>query len=121
MSCCHGQMQTTALNRCLIPTKKMAYLRMQIQVWVMGTGSHAKTRRKTFSTHVKALPVIGFPYTQHRRAARAEAGTEDDPVGPVTPSAVPTIGGSGTISRKATTVEFSRTISSDSADLDDEE
>ena len=87
----------------------------------MGTGSHAKTRRKTFSTHVKALPVIGFPYAQHRRAARAEAA-QDDPIGPITPSAVPTIGSSsGTISCKATTVNFLCMISSDSADLDDEE
>ena len=53
---------------------------------------------------------------------RSQSGgsTEDDPVGPVTLSAV-LIMGSGTMSRKATTVDFSRTISSDSADLEDEE
>ena len=54
-------------------------------------------------------------------SCQSRDGTEDDFVGPVTPSAVPTIGGGGTISRKATTVDFSRTISSDSAGLDDEE
>ena len=54
-------------------------------------------------------------------SCQSRGGTEDDFVGPVTPSAVPTIGGGGTISRKATTVDFSRTISSDSAGLDDEE
>ena len=54
-------------------------------------------------------------------SGQSGGGTEDDPVGPVTPSAAPTMGGGGTISRKATAVNFSRTISSDSADLDDEE
>ena len=43
--------------------------------------------------------------------------TEDDPVGPITPSTAPTIGGGGTISRKSTAVHFSCTISSDSVDL----
>ena len=52
--------------------------------------------------------------------SQSGGGTEDDPVGPVTLSAV-LIMGSGTMSRKATTVDFSRTISSDSADLEDEE
>ena len=54
-------------------------------------------------------------------SGQSGGGTEDDPVDPVTPSAGPTMGGGGTISRKATAVDFSRTISSDSADLDDEE
>ena len=54
-------------------------------------------------------------------SCQSRGSTEDGPVGPVTPSTVPTIGGGGTISRKATTVDFSRTISSDSAGLDDEE
>lgn len=48
-------------------------------------------------------------------------GTEDDPVGPVIPSAAPTMGGGGTIARKATRFDFSRTISLDAAEIDDEE
>jgi cysteine protease ATG4 len=46
-------------------------------------------------------------------------GTEDDPVGPVTPSAANT----NTLphNTKLTGVDFSRTISSESTDLDDEE
>ena len=51
-------------------------------------------------------------------SGQCRGGTEDNPAGPVTLSAVLTIGGSRTISRKATTVDFSCTISLDSADLD---
>jgi cysteine protease ATG4 len=46
-------------------------------------------------------------------------GTEDDPVGPVTPSAANN--NSLPHNTKPTAIEFSRTISSDSTDLDDEE
>ncbi|KAF8269983.1 hypothetical protein EI94DRAFT_1798666 [Lactarius quietus] len=66
-----------------------------------------------------------FRFWRWRRTSesgQSGAGTEDDPVAPVTPSAAP----SSTISqqqRKATAadVDLSRTRSSDSADLDDEE
>jgi hypothetical protein len=44
------------------------------------------------------------------------SGTEDDPVGPVMPSA-----GSPTIPHHSKATNFSRTISSDSTDLDDKE
>ena len=53
-------------------------------------------------------------------SGQSGGGTEENPVRPVTPSAAPTMAG-GIISRKATAVDFSHTISSDSADLDDEE
>ncbi|KAF8269991.1 hypothetical protein EI94DRAFT_1699168 [Lactarius quietus] len=67
--------------------------------------------------------VIGAVRLSSRAASesgQSGVGTEDDPVGPVTPSAVPTMPSS---TRKATVVDvdFSRTISSDSVDLDDEE
>ncbi|KAN0134671.1 hypothetical protein V8E53_007456 [Lactarius tabidus] len=48
-------------------------------------------------------------------------GTEDDPVGPVTPSAANTNTNTLPHNMKPTAVDFSRTISSDSTDLDDEE
>ena len=57
-------------------------------------------------------------------SGQSGGGTEDDPVGPVTPSAAPTMVDGGTISRKPNAVNFSRTISADSADsndLDDDE
>src|ERR1700761_2095263 len=47
-------------------------------------------------------------------------GTEDDPVGPVTTSDATTIAG-GTISHKATAVDFLHKISADSAELEAEE
>ena len=52
---------------------------------------------------------------------QGRGGTEDDPVGPVTPSAGPTIGSGSTISREVTTVDFSCMISSDLVHLEDEE
>jgi len=53
-------------------------------------------------------------------SGQSGGGTEDDPVGPVTPSAAPSMA-RGTMSRKANSVNFSRTMSADSGDLDDEE
>jgi hypothetical protein len=52
-------------------------------------------------------------------SGQSDGGTEDNRVGPVTPSPGPT---SGTILlSKATGVDFSHTVSSGSVDLDDEE
>ena len=52
-------------------------------------------------------------------SVQSGGGTEDDPVGLVTPCTALTMAG-GTISRKFAPVDFLRTISSDSADLDDD-
>ncbi|KAH9020204.1 hypothetical protein EDB85DRAFT_532534 [Lactarius pseudohatsudake] len=66
--------------------------------------------------------IIGdrFSLRAASESGQSGGGTEDDPVGPVTPSAAPPMSG-GTISRKPNAVDFSRTISADSGDLDDEE
>ena len=54
---------------------------MWIRAWVMGTGPHAKMRRKmAFLAHVKALLGIGFLYVRHRRVARAEAAQSTIPL-----------------------------------------
>lgn len=76
----------------------------------------------------------GDAITGDRLSSRAESesgqsggGTEDDPVGPVTPSAAAAPMAGRTISRikppnaAVAVVDFSRTISADSGDLDDDE
>ena len=54
-------------------------------------------------------------------SCQRRGGTEDDLIGPITPSTALTIGGGGSISRKVTKVDFSHTISLDLADLNNEE
>lgn len=73
-------------------------------------------RHFQFGSQRSGRSVIGSLYSWHRSGG----STEDDPIGPVRPSAAPTMAG-GTISHKATAIDFSRMISAYLADLEDKE
>jgi hypothetical protein len=146
-----GRTQTTASNRCLILRKtKTTCPKITIKTQRVGVGAGDGDGDEEAEVVPEVVPDgngethedeeedssddffdAGEGAVIHDRLSLRPAsesgqsgsggGTEDDPVGPVTPSAANTNTNTLPHNTKLTAVDFSRTISSDSTDLDDEE